>query len=114
MIWKTTITNNEIHRRKTIIRIQYLISLVNSSFLFLQGMDCHSLSLLAPVGTDKSSSHVSHLLEEADLPALIPLDSVKQIKFFLDERTHMINQVRSGYFPRDFSSNLSFVDHLNS
>lgn len=49
--------------------------------------------LLASVGNDKSASYISHLLQEADLSALIPMDAFTQIKFFLDERSHLINQV---------------------
>ena len=52
-----------------------------------------SFNLLVPVGNDKSASYIAHLLEDADLPALIQLDSVSQIKFFLDERAHMVHQV---------------------
>jgi hypothetical protein len=49
---------------------------------------------LVPVGNDKATVYISHLLQEADLSALVQLDTVHQIKFLIDERIHMLNQVR--------------------
>ncbi len=52
---------------------------------------------LVPVSNERSTAYISHILQEADLPDLVPLDSVDQIKYFLEERAHMINQVCSKF-----------------
>ncbi|CAF3367493.1 unnamed protein product [Rotaria sp. Silwood1] len=53
-----------------------------------------SLSNLSlPINNDKSASYVAHLLHEADLTSLVQLDTVHQIRYFLDERADLINQV---------------------
>jgi hypothetical protein len=49
--------------------------------------------LLVNANDDKPAIYIARLLHEADLTALIQLDSVNQIKYFLDERVHLINQV---------------------
>ncbi|CAF3344287.1 unnamed protein product [Rotaria sp. Silwood1] len=53
-----------------------------------------SLSNLSlPINNDKSASYVAHLLHEADLTSLVQLDTVHQIRYFLDERADLINQM---------------------
>ena len=56
---------------------------------------------LAPIGDDGhqqfqrgSAIHIAHLLDENDLGDLIQLDWLGQIKFFLTERSHLLQQVR--------------------
>ncbi|CAF1491573.1 unnamed protein product [Rotaria sordida] len=50
-------------------------------------------NLSLPINNDKSASYVAHLLHEADLTSLVQLDTVTQIKFFLDDRANLINQM---------------------
>ncbi|CAF2069885.1 unnamed protein product [Rotaria magnacalcarata] len=53
-----------------------------------------SLSNLSlPINNDKSAGYVAHLLHEADLTSLVQLDTINQIKYFLDERAHLISQI---------------------
>ena len=77
------------------------IDLIFNEFLFA-GI------VLVPIGHDKSTAYISHLLQEADLSALAQLDTIHQIKFFIEERVHMINQVRFKIFRPFFFNFISF------
>ncbi|CAF2635951.1 unnamed protein product [Rotaria sp. Silwood2] len=50
-------------------------------------------NLSLPINNDKSAGYVAHLLHEADLTSLVQLDTINQIKYFLDERANLISQM---------------------
>ncbi|CAF4137821.1 unnamed protein product, partial [Rotaria magnacalcarata] len=57
-------------------------------------------SLAVPISNEShhqphssSAIHIAHLLHEANLSELIPVDLVSQFKFFLNDRSHLHNQI---------------------
>ncbi|CAF4644337.1 unnamed protein product [Rotaria socialis] len=57
-------------------------------------------SLVVPISNEShdqphhsSAIHIAHLLHEANLSELIPVDLVSQFKFFLNDRSHLHNQI---------------------
>jgi hypothetical protein len=48
---------------------------------------------IVPTGNDQSAILIAELLHEANLTDLIQLDTINQIKYFLDERIQLIEEV---------------------
>jgi hypothetical protein len=48
---------------------------------------------IVPTSNDQSAVHIAQLLHEANLTDLIQLDPINQIKYFLDERIQLIDEV---------------------
>ena len=85
-------SKNKQQRRDLSIDTQTLFNL-SGKIPFLLSFNYFTNLYLAPIGSDQSTAYISHLLHDADLPALVQMETIDQIKYFLDERAHLINQV---------------------